>query len=439
MVRRCSAYIFFLAVISTTGALSAQAPDHLHRVLERRVYEGPPLSLQQAIDEALGHNPALVALRKQFDATRQRPAQQRALMPPSLDAQIWQWPVDTINPLNTNMYMFTMRQDLPGRGKRELRAALAESEVALSTAEIATRARTVITEVTRAYSEIAVARKATDVHLESVALLRQIADVSTIEYAAGRRPQQDVLKTVLELSKLHEDLVMHEEGAAVATARLNALLDREPQAPLGPVAEPREQIDLPASDTLQQLALERQPEIHTAHAEIDRARAALAVANSEAKPDFFVGGGYMLMPREAGAWTASIGMTWPNAPWSRARVESGRTEAAMALDAASARLHAIEREIQTAVHQAYVRAVAASQRVALLRSSVVPQSRQAADVSRIAYQASRVDFMSLIDTQRSLLDAELSYYRALNDREVALADLSRAVGMEIPSAMPEGK
>jgi outer membrane protein TolC len=74
-----------------------------------------------------------------------------------------------------------------------------------------------------------------------------------------------------------------------------------------------------------------------------------------------------------------------------------------------------------------------------LRSSVVPQSRQAADVSRVAYQASRVDFMSLIDTQRSLLDAELSYYRALNDREVALADLSRAVGMEIPSAMPEGK
>jgi outer membrane protein TolC len=54
------------------------------------------------------------------------------------------------------------------------------------------------------------------------------------------------------------------------------------------------------------------------------------------------------------------------------------------------------------------------------------------EVSRVAYQADRGDFLSVVDNQRALLDAQLSYFRALGDRELALADLSRAVGASLP-------
>ena len=409
----------------------AQAPEHLHGSIARRVYEGPPLTLNAAIDEALQRNPTLIALRGQFEAVRQRPAQERYLMPPTFEAQIWQWPVTTVNPLNTNMYMFTVQQELPGRGKRSLRATLAEKDVEVASAEIAIRARNVIKEVARAYADIALARKAIDIHLESVGLLRQFADVSTVKYAAGRSPQQDVLKAVLELSKLHEDLVMHEESVATAAARLNTLVDRDPQTPIGPLAEPRAEVTLPASEELQRLAVERQPELRVAKLGVERAQAALAVVNREYRPDFFVGGGYMLMPREAGAWTASMGVTWPNAPWSRGRLDARKAEATAEIEAAAAKARAVEREIRLAVHEAYVRAVAAGQRASLLRSSVVPQSEHTLEVSRVAYQTDRVDFLALIDNQRALLDAQLDYYRALSDRELALADLSRAVGVDV--------
>ena len=409
----------------------AQAPEHLHGSIARRVYQGPPLTLNAAIDEALQRNPTLIALRGQFEAVRQRPAQERYLMPPTFEAQIWQWPITTVNPLNTNMYMFTVQQELPGRGKRSLRATLAEKDVEVASAEIAIRARNVIKDVARAYADIALARKAIDIHLESVGLLRQFADVSTVKYAAGRSPQQDVLKAVVELSKLHEDLVMHEESVATAAARLNTLVDRDPQTPIGPLAEPRTEVTLPASEELQRLAVERQPELRVAKLGVERARAALAVVNREYRPDFFVGGGYMLMPREAGAWTASMGVTWPNAPWSRGRLDARKAEATAEIEAAAAKARAVEREIRLAVHEAYVRAVAAGQRASLLRSSVVPQSEHTLEVSRVAYQADRVDFLALIDNQRALLDAQLDYYRALSDRELALADLSRAVGVDV--------
>ena len=40
-----------------------------------RTYDGPPLTLAGAVDEALARNPALIALRKQLDAARHRPGQ----------------------------------------------------------------------------------------------------------------------------------------------------------------------------------------------------------------------------------------------------------------------------------------------------------------------------------------------------------------------------
>ena len=43
----------------------------------------------------------------------------------------------------------------------------------------------------------------------------------------GLGSQQDLLKSVVELSKLHADVLILDEEAATATARLNALLARQ--------------------------------------------------------------------------------------------------------------------------------------------------------------------------------------------------------------------
>ena len=115
-----------------------------------RQYKGPPLSLQEAVDAAVATNPELVALRAQLPVVRERPIQERTLMPPTLEAQIWQWPLNSLNPASTNMYMFMFTQDIPGRGKRQLRATVAEKDVALAESDVAVRARDIIDQRSRA-------------------------------------------------------------------------------------------------------------------------------------------------------------------------------------------------------------------------------------------------------------------------------------------------
>jgi outer membrane protein TolC len=91
--------------------------------------------------------------------------------------------------------------------------------------------------------------------------------------------------------------------------------------------------------------------------------------------------------------------------------------------------------VKLAVQQAYVRVGAAEERALLLRTTILPQSRQTLDVSRIAYQTSRVEFLEMLDSARTLLDAQLEYERAVSDLQQALADLERSIGTELTPGM----
>jgi outer membrane protein TolC len=347
-----------------------------------------------------------------------------------LEAQIWRWPIDTPSPSRVS-YMVSAQQSFPGPGKRALRERLALSEVDVAHARLVARARDIVADLRRTYAALYVARQSVDVTRERIALLRQIADSSQARYAAGRTAQQDVLKAVVEVSRLHEEQLMDEERARVAEARLNSLLARDPGAPLGPLMGPREGARLRPVAALQQAALDRQPDLQVARAEIARAGAASAVADSSRRPDFVVTGGYMVMAGERDAFTAAVGITWPNAPWSRKGVELAKSEARAEIAATQARYEAEVNRVRLMVQEAWIRADSAARRAALLRTSIVPQSRQTLEVSRVGYQADRNGFLDIIDNQRVLAEARLGYYRALAELEQARADLERAVGAPI--------
>jgi outer membrane protein TolC len=419
------------AQTAATSPPLAQLPP-----LERPApYAGPPLTLSDAIEEALQRNPTLIALRLEFDAARQRPAQSRFLSPPTFTAQIWQWPINTLNPLNANMYMLLIEQEIPGRGKRDLRTAVAQKDADLASNDVTVSARQILSDLKHAYATLLVARNAADVYGESAAVLRQLADVAESKYASGRISQSDVLKPVLELSKLYDDALMFQQQADLASAQLNALMGRPAEAPIGALPDALPHAELPAISTLVQLATDHQPELQAARLRIERAKAEVAVAKGDVKPDFMLQGGYMLTPRGTDAWTAQVGITWPSAPWARGRIDARIAETTAEVSAAEARLQAAEQALRLTIQQAYIRVKTAEQRAALLQTTIVPQSRQTLEVSRIGYESDRLDFLTLLENQRTLLAEQLDYFRVLADLAEARADLERAVGIDLGSTL----
>ena len=67
----------------------------------------------------------------------------------------------------------------------------------------------------------------------------------------------------------------------------------------------------------------------------------------------------------------------------------------------------------------------AERKIDLFGGTLAPLAKNSLDVTEQAYQAGRSDFLELIDAQRLLLDIQLSYQRAIADREQRLEDPER--------------
>ena len=410
---RHSTFGALLVLVLTTAVASAQGGEPL------------PLTLGAAIEEALARNPELVALRRQYEAARAAPVQERFLAPPMLEAHIWGWPVTTLNPVRTDMYMLIAEQELPGKGKRAARTLVAEREADMSQQQTAVRANEILGDVRDAYIELAFTRETFGLYARQAALLNEITETATLRYAAGEGAQHHTVVALVEVANVEKERISAEERAQAAETRLNTLLGRPVSQAIEPLAP------LVATVTAEEAegrALARHPDVAMVEAEVAREEAELERLRGERRPDFVVGGGYMLMPGDAGAWTARAGITWPNAPWSRGRLNASIEAQVKRLDAVRARREVVASQIRRAVRDAVIRLTAAERQVRLVESTVLPQIEHAFQLTQVAYAAGEGAFADMLDTRRTLLSIQLELLHARANVARARADLETAAG-----------
>ncbi|MGH9237789.1 MAG: TolC family protein [Vicinamibacterales bacterium] len=388
--------------------------------------QGAPLTVRAALDEAAARNPELVALRQQYEAARSVPAQERFLGPPTLEAQIWGWPITTANPVRTDMYMFTLEQEIPGRGKRAARTLVAERDAELTRQQIAIRANQILGELRQAYIDLFFTRETFAQYARQAKLLDNVAESATLRYAAGEGVQHHTIVALVEVANLEKERIAATGRAQAAEARLNTLLGRpvsqtvEALAPIVATVSP---------DDVEERALARHPDVAMVAAEVAREEAELERLRGERRPDFVLGGGYMLIPGEAGSWTARAGITWPNAPWSRGRLTAAIETQSKRVDAANARGAVIAAQLRQAVREAVVRLNAAERHARLIESTVLPQIEHAFELTRLAYVTGEGSFSEILDARRTLLSTQLEYLEARANVTRARADLETAAGV----------
>jgi len=135
-------------------------------------------------------------------------------------------------------------------------------------------------------------------------------------------------------------------------------------------------------------------------------------ARLEGFPDLDLGVGYRIRQRVPGDPVegddfvgASITIELP-VNRRRWRAEVSEQDALLRRSRAEYRqMHAALRDDLTARHTDLVRA---DREIALLEDGLLPQARQSLDASRSGYEVDKVDFLSVVDSQVSLLRAQRS-------------------------------
>jgi outer membrane protein, heavy metal efflux system len=393
------------------------------------------LRLSQAIDEALKNNPAIHVLQNKLQSARARGNQSTYLEDPELNLEAWGIPLNQPASIrSSNPIVLGLRQKVPFFGKRALKSEIAGSEVRMAEEDLREKQVEVVAKVKNAYADYFMAEKSIDIAKGHLELIRQVSLTAENQYKVGKAPQQDVIKALLEQTDLLNRLNMAERELETTQARLT-LLNRRPGAQLDPPAELSLVPLLLSFDDLERLAIENNPELLGMEQNVRRSEKVIELAQRNQKyPDFMLGLQYWVAPdqKQKHMYTPMVSLTIPFSPWTKGKHEYEVEEALAERQAAKSQHDAMKNAALLAVREMFTRARAAAKSISFYQDGLLPQAQQSFEATVAAYQTGQVNFVTMLDAQRSIREARLGYYKALVEHEQSIVDIEKTVGVTLP-------
>ena len=321
--------------------------------------------------------------------------------------------------------------DLFGRVRRGVEAAGADAGAA--DARLRDAQVLVAAEVARNYLELRGAQKRLAVARANLGYQRDTLDLTKVRYGLGRGTQLDVASAGARFSATEAEIPALVAAETVAANRIAVLLGLRPGA-LSDELAPRE--IAPHVTTLAVGApedlLKRRPDIRAAERDLAAATARIGVAKADLFPrltltgfiGFIAGNASDLGESQSHAWSLTPALSWGgfgSGGRARVAVAEARTDAAFATYEGTV-LRALE-ETENAF------AVYGAQRQRL--TSLIEQataSREAAELARVRYREGAVDFLRLLDAERTLLQAEDALAAVETDLNTAVVLIYKALG-----------
>jgi outer membrane protein TolC len=390
------------------------------------------------VTEALQGNPEIAAARGERDAARERVSPAGTLEDPMLEAGVLNAPLPSLSfrREDMTMKMLGLSQRLPFPGKRDLRRQVAAREADAVGYAYQETVNRVVLDVKAAYFDLATVIESTQLAQKTRQVLEQFLDIARARYTVGRSSQADVLRAQTQLSRLDNELIRLDQERPVIEAELIRLLGRRTDdgAPaVAPIPEGLHSRDTPLPmDTLREAAFAERPQLLALQTLIARNEKALELARREYYPDFDVRLAYGQRADTLDGFnrddmvSLTVGVKLPI--WRKSKLAPQVAEAIAMRRQASAMYAAQENEVTAGLRQQVVTAEQSLKSARLYETAILPQARLTVESSVAAYKVDRVDFLTLLDSQMTLFDYEISYVTVLSNYNKAIAEIDFLTG-----------
>jgi outer membrane protein TolC len=389
------------------------------------------VSLDDLLREALDKNPGIQSAARRVESLRRRVPQVKTLPDPTVSVgwmgNITPFSVQKGDP--SSFRSIGAIQEIPYPGKLKLKGQIADREAEAAWWEYEATRRRVVVEVKSAYYEYFYSDKAIEITLKNKDLLEKLAKVAEVRYKVGQGIQQDVLKAQVEISRLQQELTVLEQQRKTAQVRLNTLLFRPPEEPLGKPEAITKAAFAYSPEELYRLGLEKDPSLQREERLIEQDQYAVNLAQKQYYPNFSVGFQYLNRPLLPEMYGATFSLNIP--VFYKTKQREGVREATEGLVSAQRSRDDRKTTLFFEIKQQYLTAKAVEQLAGLYSGAIVPQSTLALESSMASYQTGRVDFLTVFNNFLTVLQYEIGYYRELANYQMALARLEPLVGTEL--------
>lgn len=413
-----------LAALASAGCLTALAQD-----------VAPGAFVESLLAIAKEANPDYASMRLEAQAVAERVSPAGALPDPKFRAELMditrmgeQSP--TLWPRDVGSTRYTLMQDLPWFGKRNLKREVAgfEAEAARGRAmgswsELAAKVKS--THALRYYHH-----RNQDLSREILDLMERLENIAQVRYAGGLTAQQDVIRAQIEQTNMRNELVALESEGRQMDARLNALLARPALAPL---AAPRRLRTLPTPAQLDPTALQERlrasnPVLFADDSRIKAAEKSRELAYKNRYPDIVLSISPTQVQSAIKEWGVMVEFNIPLQQSSR-RAQERESEAMLA--SARARKEASANQALADLAENLAGIDAARQTGELATTSLLPQAELTYKAALAGYENGKLDFATLLDAQRQIRQAKQNQLKAQFEAQVRLAEIEKLLGEDL--------
>ncbi len=393
-------------------------------------------TLNKFIETARKKNPSLLEASNKINIYKQIPDQRSSWKDPMLTFGLENLPVDTFSFRQEAMTQkqIQLTQEIPFPGKTDLRKEAADKDVSIAKWNLKELELKIIRQVKESFFELCFVNSAIETTEQNKILLKQFVTIAESKYSVGKGIQQDVLKAQVELSKIMDELIELRQLQANETAKLNILMNRLPQEPLEiphGLTQTGFKFDIEA---LQDLAEENRPFLQGIQSAINKFTITKELAEKEYYPDFQVGLRYgqredSPMEDHPDFVSGFIGINIPI--WFATKQRKKVAEENYRILTAKDSYNAARNDVFLKIKLILDKEIKGRKLISLIKTGIIPQARQSLESALAAYGVDKVDFLTLIANQVTLLKWEIKYHRQLTDYEQNLAALEHVVGQPL--------
>jgi len=321
---------------------------------------------------------------------------------------------------------FGLEQTFEWPGKRALRRAVAEKNIAVRQLALDGFRAQLAIQVRRAYHILLATREVMGLSKQRLDLARSFVAAAKNKVEGGFAPEFEATKAEVEVVGAQKNL--REAQAQLDTERvtLNVLMGRAPTEPMTVVGALDGNLQVPDPSRLMEQALLRNPVVKVQEAEAERSGLSLQSIRKSRLPDFKVGPSLEYTRDEQ---IIGFGLTLPLPLWDNKKGEVASATAAQ--EKALAELAKLRREILGDVTTAAQNLAAARDSLAFYTPALRDKLKAALDAAAQGYTEGRTPLLLYLETQRTYFDTEADYFDTLQKTYAAQAELESALGIPL--------
>lgn len=380
------------------------------------------LTLPQALQLALAHNPELAAVAAEVQI-KDGERRQAGLRPnPELSVELENFAGQgELRGTDGAEATLQLSQLLELGGKRRQRLQLAAREQAIAEQELQGQRLAVTAATRKAFVQLLAAQQGLALAEEQVRLAEGVFATVEARVAGGKVPAVERQRAEVTLAVARSAAV--QAGLALSAAQQELALQWGGAEPLTPKALGTLEAlpELPPLATLT-ARLEQTPEAARWQQQAAAGQARIALARADAIPDLTLSLGLrQFQQSDETAMLAGVSLPLPLFD----RNQGGIAAAGAALNQSRHRQQAALAQSRSALASGHAALVAAHGQAGVLRDLVLPAAQRAFEAAELGYQVGKFDYLTVLDAQRTLFEVRGQYLEALTAAQLALADLER--------------